>query len=204
MGLSILVGITPSQKIKGNIIKLRQEIPKLTEESTYKESEPHITIFVNTFSSFPKIESEFKKLLQRHRPFAISSEGVHSFGYDPITRFYTLVYKIKNSPELAQLQRDLFSALCPKRTDRQKRLLQKKSKPSKKQLENLEKYGYFFGPDDWTFHATIGSIPKEYSDKLEKLAKKFEIKESWKVNEINIYLKRRGDNHHKFYKSYKL
>ena len=36
-------------------------------------------------------------------------------------------------------------------------------------IENLQKYGYFFGPENWTFHASIGAVPKEFFGKAEKI-----------------------------------
>ncbi len=205
MGLSVLIGVAPSKKISENLIKLKKEISKITKEDPFGESEPHITLFVNSFSSLQEIEPELKQLLLKYHPFTIHSEGVHSFGYDPSTNLYTLVYKIKDSSELSQIQKELFFNLSKKRTDVQEKwLLEKNSKPSERQLENLKKYGYFFGPEDWIFHAAISSVPKENFDKLKKLARKLDVKESWEIKEINVYLKRKGDNHHKFHKSYPL
>lgn len=205
MSVSILIGISPTEKLNKNIIKVRQEIAKLTKENVYQESEPHITLLVNTFTSFSEIESDFKKILKKHKPFTIKCEGVFSFGYSPITKLYTLVYKIKKSFRLTLLQKELFLSLNQKRTDEQKEwLLQKNQNPPKKYIANLKKYGYVFGPDNWEFHATIGSVSKDYFNKMKKLAKNFDFKESWTVNEISIYRKRPGLGHHKFYKSYKL
>lgn len=205
MELSILIGIAPPKRMSENIIKLKSEISKLTRKDPFRDSEPHITLLVNTFPSFKEIESKLKQLLQKYQPFTICSDGINSFGYDPSTKLYTLVYKIKDSLELYRFRKELFSALSQKRTDSQEKwLLGKNSKPSEKQLENLKKYGYFFGPEDSIFHSTIGSVPKKNFDELEKLARKLEVKESWEVREINIYIKRKEDNHHKFYRSYPL
>ena len=70
---------------------------------------------------------------------------------------------------------------------------------------NLTKYGYLFGPENWNFHATIGSYPQEHIDEILELARRYNAEESWLVDRVGIYLKQGGEAHKRVvYKEYVL
>lgn len=70
-------------------------------------------------------------------------------------------------------------------------------------LENVKKYGYPFGPNDWTFHSTVDSFSeKEYKNFWPKI-KKYDLEKRWKVKHIAIYINL-GKDGFKLYKRYNL
>lgn len=199
--VNVLIGLQPPPKTYQRIRALRKEIQY---QNYFQGSEPHITLYVNTFSNVSEIENKVNEVIQHHAPFQAKVRGIHCFGYDPFTTQHTLVYLLEKTPELVSLQKDLVERLAPLRTnDLMQECLQRN--PSEEQKENLRKYGYLFGPEDWDFHATIGSFPEQHIDEIMKVAKNYDEEEWWLVDKVNMYLKHAGEGHKRFfYKTFTL
>jgi len=95
--VNCLVGLRPPTTIYERILQLRKEIPY---HNFFGGSEPHITLYANTFPSIEEVEDKVKKILLDHKAFAAKVQGFHCFGYDSFTAQHTLVYIVERTPEL--------------------------------------------------------------------------------------------------------
>jgi hypothetical protein len=200
MGISLLIGINPPKSIKEKIDKIRKYDPN----NNYGKHEPHVTLYVNSFKGFSEIDKKLAKVLKKHKPFVIEISKLDYFDFDPILKSYTIIYKVEKNKNLSSLQNDIVDVLKNSRTtDQAKWLLKKNKNYPKKQLSNIKRYGYPFGPKDWLFHIGIGSYTKNKFNIIWKKAKKFDTKIKWKVNSISIYI-HLGDDGFRLYKKYNL
>lgn len=204
MGIGLLIAIKPPKKIAENIIDIREYIIKKTGKNLYGSHEPHITLLVNSFPNFSDVEKNLVSVLKKYKPFKAKIEGLHTFSFDPILKNHTIVYKVKKTPELSNLQKDIFKKVNKLRTEEQvKWLIKQNNKIPKENMKNIQKYGYLFGPEDWIFHASVGTVSKKHYDKIWKKIQEYNITKTWNVNNISIFV-HLGDDGFKFFKKYKL
>ncbi|MBU3940982.1 MAG: 2'-5' RNA ligase family protein [Nanoarchaeota archaeon] len=202
--VTLLIAISPPKKISENIISLRKYLVQKTGLNPFKDTKAHITLLVNTFPNFKDVDKELKNLVKSYKPFMAEIEKIDGFGYDPIWKATTVIYKVKGNKEISDLQKEIFEKIAPLRDDEQvKWLLQQNNKFSKEAMKNIKKYGYPYGPKGWSFHTSIAVVPKEDYKKLQEYIKKFDLNIKWKVDHIHV-LKYYGDKGFKYYKKYKL
>lgn len=204
MSIPLLIAINPPKEISENIIKLRKFIVKKTGKNLYGSHEPHITLFVNSFPNFSDVEKQLISIIKKYKPFSAKIDGLHTFTFDPITKSHTIVYKVEKTPTLSNIQKEIVKRLNSLRTDDQmKWLLKQNPNPSKKNMENISKYGYPCGLKEWIFHASIVSIPQEMYEEIWRRIQKYDMKKSWLVNNISIFV-HLGDDGFRLFKKYKL
>ncbi len=157
MSIGLLVAIEPSLEIRRNIKKLRNWIQEETRKSIPGLHEPHVTLFVNSFENFSRVEKVINDIAQNYKPFTVNTKGIEVFENDPLAQGNpTFVYRVEDSRDIKTLQRKVVDRLNPLRTgDQANWCLKQNTHPSKKMLNNIARYGYPFGPEDWKFHTTI-------------------------------------------------
>ncbi|MBI4016760.1 MAG: 2'-5' RNA ligase family protein [Candidatus Aenigmarchaeota archaeon] len=187
MTIPVLVGLAPPPALTDIINSVRNAADKITPINYYRQAEPHITLFVNTFPSVERVEDIVSDIAKRTPAFDACVAGLHSFGYDAATRLHTLVYRLEDSPELRKMQQEVVKQLNAIRTPEQALKHMHRQDITDEQRKNLEAYGLLYSAETWTFHATIGSFPEEYIDEVSKLA--VEFSQSWKVTDICVYTK---------------
>ena len=202
MSVPLLVAINPPKEIAKNIVKIRKFIVKKTGENLYGSHEPHITLSVNSFSNFSDVEKKVLSVIKKHKPFSAKIEGLHTFPFDPIFKTNTIVYKVKRIATLSKIQKEIVTKINPLRTDDQAKWLLKHN-PLKENIKNIRKYGYPFGPKDWIFHASIGSVSKRYYEEIWKEIQKYNVSKTWLVDNISIFV-HLGKDGFKLFKKYKL
>ncbi len=204
MGVPLLIAINPPREVAENIIKIRKFIFKKTRKNLYGSHDPHITLSVNTFQNFSEVEKKILSVLKKYKPFSAKIENLHTFPFDPFLKTNTIVYKVEKSSTLANLQKDIVSKVNDLRTDDQvKWLLELNPNQSKESIKNIRKYGYPFGPKDWIFHASAGSVSNRHYKEIWKKIKKYNLRKTWTINTISIFI-HLGDDGWKLFKKYKL
>jgi 2'-5' RNA ligase len=199
---ALLIAIEPPQEIKENIIKLRKYFTKKIGKNIYGAHEPHITLFVNSFSSFSDVENRIIKVIRKQSPFSIKIKGLHTFLSDPqISDSHTIVYAVERTPKLAKLQKNIVTTLNPIRTNDQTKWMLEQN-PKLSENKNIKKYGYPFGPEDWIFHASIGAVPKNKYERIWGKIQKYDLSKAWQVKAINLYI-HIGDEGFVFFRKYK-
>lgn len=204
MSVPLLIAINPPKEIAENIIKIRSLIAKKTGKNLYGSHDPHITLSVNSFPNFSDVERIVISVVKKYKPFSAKIEGLHTFAFDPIFKSHTIVYKVEKTPTLAKIQKEIVTKVNPLRSDDQvKWLLKQNPNPPKENMKNIRKYGYPFGPKDWIFHASIGSVSKEHYEEIWKKIQQYDLSKTWRVDNISIFV-HLGDDGFKLFKKYKL
>ena len=204
MSIALLIAINPPKEIADNIVKIRKFISQKTGKNTYGSHDPHITLSVNSFPNFSDVEKRVLSVLKKHKPFSAKIEGLHTFPFDPILKTNTVVYKVERTPTLAKIQEEIVNAVNPIRTEDQvKWLLKQNPHPPKENMKNIRKYGYPFGPKDWIFHASVGSVSNEHYEEIWKKIQKYNLSKTWRVDNVSIFV-HLGDDGFKLFKKYKL
>lgn len=204
MGVPLLIAINPPNGLSKKVLKLKEFIVKRTGKFYYAQHDPHITLFVNSFPSFSAVEDKFNLVVKKYKQFIVKIDGLDTFTFDPIFNTNTITYKVEKSKILSKIQNEIVDILNPLRTqDQANWLLKQNPNPLKQHMENISKYGYPFGPKDWVFHLTIGSVPKEIYEEIWKEVKKYNSHKKFLVKEICIFI-HLGDDGFKLYKKYKL
>ena len=181
------IGLIPPKIIEENIEKIRFILRNV---NIYGNHEPHITLYPNSFNNPNDIEKIIKKVIKHYKPFEVEIIGLKQLK-DPISNTKIIVYEIKKTKILSQLQRELFEELNKIRTkDQEKWLLKNITKPSKRIIENIKRFGYPFSPDDWIFHVSIASVIGKFDLSL---LKDYEVKTRFIVNEIGIFLENENE-----------
>ena len=190
MGIQLMVSIDPPEEVEAKLQKLRKFIITRAGHFPYYEKHPgHVTLINNTFSSVYEVDKRLVAIAKSVQPFPIKIEGVHAFQEDPILKLTTLVYKLDKPKALQDLQKKLFDFIAPLRTDNQgKWLLENNPKMPVSMKENVKKHGYPFGPEDWIFHASIGSYPADKHKEIWKKAQELDSNKKWAVKSICLYL----------------
>ena len=202
--VTLLIALSPPKEISKNVIYLRKYLVQKTGLNPFKDTKAHITLLVNTFPNFKDVDKELKNLVKIYRTFLSEIEKIDAFGYDPIWKATTVIYKVKRTKEISNLQKEIFEKIAPLRNDEQvKWLLQQNNKFSKKSMKNIKKYGYPYGPKEWSFHTSVAVVPKKDYKKLAGYIKKFDLNIKWKVDYIHV-LKYYENEGFKYYKKYKL
>ncbi len=202
MSIPVLVGIEPPAALTEIIDSLRDAADRITPVNYYRQAEPHITFFVNTFPSVESVEEIVCSIAGKTASFDAAVAGVHVFGYDAATCLHTLVYHIEDSPGLRRVQQEVVRQLNPIRTPEQAQKHLGRHDISEEQRKNLEKYGVLYSPETWTFHATIGSFPEEHFAEIRKLAAQHDFRASWRVDAVCVYTK--VNNAFRLHKKYAL
>jgi len=201
MSIPLLIAINPPKEIADNIVKIRKFV---TQKSTYGSHDPHITLSVNSFPNFSDVEKQVVSVVKKYKPFSAKIEGLHTFQFDPIFKTYTIAYKVERTPTLTSIQQALVGKVNPLRTDDQaKWLLKQNPNPPKAMMKNIRKYGWPFGPKDWVFHASIGSVSNRHYKEIWKKIQKYDLSKTWRVDAISIFV-HLGDDGFKLFKKYKL
>ena len=204
MGIPLLIAIHLPKEIADNIIKIRKYISKITGKNTYGSHDPHITLFANSFANFSEIEKRVLSIVYKYKPFSAKIEGLHTFPFDQIFKTNTIVYKVERTPTLAKIQEEIVNKLNPIRTqDQVNWLLKQNPNPPKENMKNIRKYGYPFGPKDWIFHVSVGSVSNKDYQKIWSKIQKYDISKTWRVDNISIFV-HLGDDGFKLFKKYKL
>ena len=204
MGIPLLIAINPPKEIAENIVKIRKFMSKKTGKNTYGSHDPHITLSVNSFPNFSDVEKKVISVVKKYKPFAAKIEGLHTFPFDSIFKTNTIVYKVERTPTLAKIQEEIVTKINPSRTEDQvKWLLKQNPNPPKENMKNIRKYGYLFGPKDWIFHASVGSVSKKYYEEIWKEIQKYNVSKTWLVDNISIFV-HLGEDGFKLFKKYKL
>ena len=204
MSAVLLIAINPPKEVAENILKIRKFISKKTGSNTLGSHDPHITLSVNSFPNFSDVEKKVLSVLKNYKPFSARIEGLQTFPFDPIFKTNTIVYKVERTPTLSKIQSEIVTKLNPIRTDDQVNwLLQQNPNPPEKNMKNIRKYGYPFGPKDWIFHASVGSVSDEHYKEIWKKIQKYDLSKTWRVDNISIFVYL-GDDGFKLFKKYKL
>jgi 2'-5' RNA ligase len=183
-----LVSIEPPSETVDRIAEGRRVISEASSDSYKGPKNPHITLFINTYEDSEEIERRLDEVSARYESFNARVEGIHNFREDPITRASTFVYKIEGSQDLRDLQRDVVEALNSLRTDSQEKWMREQNPNySDAQRKNIEIYGFPFGPEDWIFHTTIGTVPARDSERVKKGLEYLDKSEEWNVDGISLY-----------------
>jgi 2'-5' RNA ligase len=204
MTLSILVSIEPPKSVKEGIYSIRKELGDLNQQNRYGKSHPHITLFINTYNDQDKIDKTVESISRKHQPFTAKVHGLHYFGYDVKTDLYTLVYLIEENPKLKELQMDIVKNINYLRNYSQANKCLQNHYLTNKQLENIRIFGFPYSPVTWNFHATIGSFPEKMIDTVKNISKKYDSKEEWLVDKVQLMRKKIGESPHQLYKEIKL
>jgi len=201
MGFSLLVGIEPDKKIIENINKIRKFFNTKLYSDPFSKSDPHITLFINSFSNYRKIEKIIFEITKKFNKFNLRIEGVHIFKKNNVlSSNYILVYKISNNKNLIKLQKLLIKNLIPlKNKDYDNWLISQIENITPKLRNNIIKTGTPIDLDKYIFHTTICSVPKNEFDRTYDIIKEFDISMSFKVRFITIYI----DKNKKGFKKYK-
>jgi len=69
-------------------------------------------------------------------------------------------------------------------------------------MKNIRKYGYPFGPNEWIFHISIGSVPRNKYEEIWRKAQKFNLTKTWKVNGVGAYVDF-GEDGFRLFRKYK-
>ena len=199
-----MVSIDPPEDVEANIQKLRKFIVTRAGHFPYYEKHPaHVTIINNTFASVYEVDKRLVQIAKSVKPFPAVIEGVHAFTEDPITKSTTLVYKLEKSKPFQDIQKKLFEYIAPLRTeDQEKWLLENNPKMPAGMKDNVKKYGFPFGPDEYIPHASIGSYPTGKHKEIWKKAQEFDKTKKWAVKSVNLYLVM--DSGFRLIRSYKL
>ena len=162
MTLSLLVGIEPPKEVFANTLKIQRFAATRLKDTIYAPK-PHITVFVNSFSSFGEVENKIIGFIRKTKPFALKIEGLYTFQNDPLFKGAdTIVYKLEKSAPLTKFQKEIAGALVPLRTDDQeKAILGMGSKFSPEQTENIKKHGLPYNSEKWIFHSSVVSVPRD-------------------------------------------
>ena len=204
MSIALLIAINPPKKISENIVKIRKFISRKTGKNTYGSHDPHITLSVNSFPNFSDVETGVLSVIKNYKPFSAKIEGLHTFPFDPIFKTNTIVYKVERTPTLAKLQKEIVTKINSLRTnDQVKWLLKQNPNPPKENMKNIRKYGYPFGPKDWIFHASVGSVSNEHYKEIWKKIQKYDLSKTWRVDNVSIFV-HLGDDGFRLFKKYKL
>ena len=203
MSLSILVGLEPPKSVKEGILTIREELGELNQQNIYGNSDPHITLFVNTYNKQKEIDRRVESITKKHKPFLTKVHGVHSFGYDAKTNLHTLVYLIKENSQLKSLQMEIVNSLNPLKNNIQSRKCLGNKNLTKEQIYNILLFGFPYSPISWNFHATIGSFPEEVFDKVKETSMKYDTQEKWLVDKVQL-MKKNSEGPHKLYKEIEL
>ena len=186
---SILVAIEPPEELAAIIMSVREKADRITPVNYYRQTPPHITLFVNTFPSVESVDGIVSAIAERHARFNAVVAGIHSFGYDANTKLHTLVYRVEDTPELRFLQQEVVKGLNAIRTPEQAEKHLKRQDITEEQKINLQNFGFLYSPEKWTFHATIGSFPEEHFAGIVKLAQEHEFRATWTVDSVCVYTK---------------
>ncbi len=187
--VGILVAIKPPEIVNKNIIKSRQYINKANGLVIYGNSDAHITLFVNSYKNFSEADKLISAIAAKHKAFAAKIDGLFDFAKDPINKTHTIVYKVAASAQLRRLQKDITNKLNKIRTDYQeKSMIEKKLYANEQERKNILKYGFPFGPEKWTFHATIGSIKANKFKSAWQHAQRYNLQKKWRVDSIGVYI----------------
>ena len=206
MSVPLLIAIDPQKQVNKNIIELRKYITKATGINFYGNHDPHITLVVNSFRNFSEVDRKVKEILKTYKPFYAKIRGLGVLS-NPFPN-HVILYKIKKDKILSNLQKQLTEKLNTLRTqDQANWMLKQENNFKQKNLKNLEKWGYPFGPKEFMPHASIGTIRKDqykaFYEKVWKKSKQSDLKTKWKVNWIGIYVLL-GEDGWTLYKRYKL
>jgi hypothetical protein len=167
----LLIAINPPNEVAQNIREARKEIEKIVGRAIYGDHEPHITLFVNSFSSVEEVSKEIEVVANLRPQFGVSIAGIEVLE-DPINMSQTAVYRVTSSEVLKELQKTVVESLNPLRTKQQENNLVRTTPVEK--IETLRKYGYPYGPEDWIFHASIASFPIELGESVKDILKRYD------------------------------
>ena len=184
-----LVSIELPTSVAERIRKARKIMGQESTDLYRGQNNAHITLFINSYdpANLPQLEAQLRRAVQSHRSSIATIKGMHIFD-DPIARASTFVYEIESTDALRNLQKDVVAALNPLRTKAQEEWLMKQNPDyTPEQQTSLREYGYPFGPENWRFHSTIGSVPTKDASKLKEAMKELDKKESWQVDRLNLH-----------------
>ncbi len=201
MRFMLLVGIEPNKRITNNINKIRKLVNTKLYSDPFSKSDPHITLFINSFSNYKEVEKITFDIVKRFKKFNIKIEGIHIFKKNNVlSSNYILVYKISNNKNLIKLQKLLIKDLIQlKNNDYDNWLISQIENITPKLRNNIIKTGTPIDLDKYIFHTTICSVPKNEFDRTYDIIKEFDISMSFKIRFITIYI----DKNKKGFKKYK-
>lgn len=200
-----LVSIEPPIIVAERIKRARSIIAQQSIDLYRGPKNPHITLFINSYdpTRLPELEDQLRRAVQNHKRTIATVQGIRIFE-DPISRSSTFVYEMEGTETLRNLQRKVVDSLNPLRTTAQEEWLRRQN-PSytKEQQTSLKEYGYPFGPENWRFHTTIGSVPTQDEAKIKEAIKELDKKESWNVDKVDLH-EDQGMGNYKLVRSYSL
>lgn len=189
MTIRILVGLIPPAQISENIKLLRSYFTRVTGKNLYGNNEPHVTIWLNSYSlTYEEVRDLIFEVLARMNKFTVKFDGIEVYDDGKVVKTKTIVYKIKKNRTLSKIQRGLVDSLNKFRTRDQENFCRKANPYLTSISENVEKYGYWFGPDDWKFHASIGTVSYFDYDKVSEEVNKFNLALNQEFKEIGMFV----------------
>ena len=200
-----LVSIEPPRLVTERIKKARSIIVQQSTDLYRGPNNPHITLFINSYdpTKLLELEEQLEMAVKCHRSSPAVVKGMHIFD-DPIARASTFVYEVQSTDALGNLQRGVVNALNPLRTRAQEEWLMRQNPDfTEEQQISLRNYGYPFGPENWRFHTTIGSVPTKDAEKIKEAIKKLDKKASWNVGKVDLH-EDHGNGNYRLVRSYSL
>lgn len=202
---SVLISVNLPPETVGRVQSVRKGLGKITGNNLYNGPQnPHITMHINSFYDVNEINQKVGEVVKNYGALDARVEGIHTYSNDVTNGGNTIVYRVEKNKALSDLQKAIVEEVAPHRSPGQERYLRNQGNGyTSEQENNMKKFGYPYGPDNWDFHCSAASVSNEDFPKVQNCLKKYNKPETWRVNSVGVYVQE-NSGEHKLYQEHKL